>query len=440
MKDYVKYMDTVTVDAAARGRILQRLSQTKPQNRVDRVLVRYAGLAACAVALLFGIWLIPGLLADPIGLTRPGQTHPSDPSSMVTPAPVNWDPGNQIFPNDPSRPAIDTHALVLNTGGNMMSGSQRLFDPSLRFYNVLTQEQIDAVFPELYMSLNAHAWYLHDGTLTWATAYIGDHKFMVHATEGVLPRDGLILYETPPAVSMVHGVEVTASYTPNYHEAEFMLGGIAYLVCAFDGGELAAELMTEVVNRLILGGPGDLGVLADPVVPELRDDVFTLDEAYGDPDFGAYLPLQSQMPPRFAFESAHRFINQSENGLLVLWSETPPLRSFDSIRWMASKVTDWHLERLVSPEEREKYDLSLYAVPWTETMPAEIRQIAMNPVFRIEELTLDMIRTRIRFDDRAGRIPPGYSGQLLVLYGGTVVDIHVVNVTPEQLWEMLPRK
>ncbi|WP_165878447.1 hypothetical protein [Natranaerovirga pectinivora] len=53
--------------------------------------------------------------------------------------------------------------------------------------------------------------------------------------------------------------------------------------------------------------------MLSPVIPELRDDKLSVEEAYEEEDFGAYLP--QKLPRGFVFESSVRFINQEFNYL-----------------------------------------------------------------------------------------------------------------------------
>jgi hypothetical protein len=451
MKDYNRYMDGITADAGMRNRILERLERQAPPNRTNRVLARYAGLAACAVVLTFGVWILPGLLTDIGGLLSPPEiVRPHElPGTPADPGAVNREPAEHIAPNDPTRPAIDIHALTFNTGGRVMSGSHLRIQT---FALALTGEQFDAVFPNLHMPLAAYAHYHRDGTLYEVVAYVNDHLFSVHVAEGIIFRPVVITHDIASVdidnsgmlftVSMVHGVEVTAHYAGNYHEASFVLGDAAYLIQIFDGGEHQVALMTEIVNRLILGDPADLSILADPVIPELRDENLTFEQAVNDPDFGIFLPQPHSIPPRFRFESAHRHVSPQSNALQVLWSEAHTQRSFDSLTWRIEKITDDHRARLVSPVETEKYDMSLYPIPWMDSMPDHLREYATNPVFWLEELTLEIIRMRAYWvDGGRGGAAPGYRMRFSVLVDdGVVVEIDANGLTPEQVWGLFSRR
>ena len=82
----------------------------------------------------------------------------------------------------------------------------------------------------------------------------------------------------------------------------------------------------------------------------------------------------------------------------VLWHE---------IFWAAAKtlkrlvqpMTDDAQRRIVSPEDRESYDLSLYPIPWSAYAAQENWDTVENPVFRIGELTTELINARAHTGD-----------------------------------------
>ena len=207
-----------------------------------------------------------------------------------------------------------------------------------------------------------------------------------------------------------------------------MLGNIEYRV-ELSGFHVETDKITEVVNQIIVGGAADLSVLADPEIPELRNEKLTLDEALNDPDFGSFIP---DIPSRFDFDGANRFLNQDSNNLFITWSSYP---TFDVINWNISKANNRDRELIVSPDEREKYDLSLYPTPWMDSVPEDIFEFVMQPTFLAEDLTLDMVRARV-IHSRSG------SGdtvqiQLNVLYGDIIINVTTTGLSPEQVWDML---
>ena len=187
--------------------------------------------------------------------------------------------------------------------------------------------------------------------------------------------------------------------------------------------------LAEIVNGIIRNGAADVSVFENPVIPELRDERLSLAEAYSDFDFGAYLP--NNIPSRFSFESAHRFINQDYNGLFVLW--TVGLNNLD---WRVSKITDYDRERIVSPDDIVKYDMSLYPIPWFESVPSELRDYVFNPVFHSNDLTLEIIRLRAYWVEQDRGDTPGWRMRFSVLYGDVVVEVNIKGTSPEQVWDM----
>ena len=129
---------------------------------------------------------------------------------------------------------------------------------------------------------------------------------------------------------------------------------------------------------MIEGGTADIGVF-HPVVPELRNDSLSLDEARADADFGPYIP--KTLPEGFGFENANRFINQERNTLFVNWTKG---RSY--ISWQVSILKDNDKTRITSVTDTKNYDLALYPIPRADSVPNELREIVHNPIFLIDKL------------------------------------------------------
>ena len=161
----------------------------------------------------------------------------------------------------------------------------------------------------------------------------------------------------------------------------------------------------------------------------LIDEQPSLTEARSDPDFGAYLP--SDVPAGFIEDFIRRYkFDDTADYLMVTWYE-PQGNGY--IDWLASAVTEEALTRLVSPGETEKYDLSLYPVPWASSVPQTLRTTVEDPVFRIDELTAEVVAARVHAGDE-GLTMINFS----VLYPGDVlVRVHTKGAEPEWLLEAL---
>ena len=91
--------------------------------------------------------------------------------------------------------------------------------------------------------------------------------------------------------------------------------------------------------------------------------------------------------------------------------------------------------------ETEKYDVSLYTVPYAESVTAELASVFYRPVFRIEDLTLDIVRARTAFAEDAGD-SEGPRISLCVLCGDILAEIKAKGVSPERVYgelSSLPR-
>ena len=175
------------------------------------------------------------------------------------------------------------------------------------------------------------------------------------------------------------------------------------------------------------GSPG----VTQPMTPAFGGESLSLDEARLDPDFGAYVP--KNVPSQFAFNAAQRLVDQDINSLMTFWEAD---RS-DFIRWFISKPTEHDFSRLVSINDREKYDMSLYSIPFADSVPYELLAYVQDPVFLSEELTLAAIQARVLDGaSRQGDIG-GVSFNFSILFDDVVVSISVRGVSPEQVWEMI---
>ena len=105
------------------------------------------------------------------------------------------------------------------------------------------------------------------------------------------------------------------------------------------------------------------------------------------------------------------------------------------IQWRVSGLAEYHKEQIISPAETEKYDLSLYPQPRAFTVPDELESVVSNPIFRIEDLSMDVIMRR--YDTASYDIYGDIVMKFGVLYGDILVQVNVRNVEPQWLYEQL---
>ena len=160
----------------------------------------------------------------------------------------------------------------------------------------------------------------------------------------------------------------------------------------------------------------------------LRDDALTPEAARADPDFGAYLPAAA--PEGFAVDWIRRYqLADVQNYLRAFWIGD----GGNDLDWMICTVTEETRSRLVSVEEPEKYDLSLYPRPWASSVPPEYRLTVENPVFRIGELTREAVDARVHTGDQ---------GQPMLRFGvllenGILVSVNSRGADPGWVYEAL---
>lgn len=155
----------------------------------------------------------------------------------------------------------------------------------------------------------------------------------------------------------------------------------------------------------------------------------TLDEAYADPDFGSYMPASA--PSGFKAEAITRYTGDGSNSLFATW-----LKGYKELDWQISYLEEADSTRIVTPEDTACYDLTLYPIPWADSIPENLWNIVNDPIFRAKELTLDMVKARSYTVNETGDTD-GYRMNFSVLYEDTVVRIISKGVSPEWIYEQL---
>jgi len=64
MKKHNEYLDSISVEPALHRKIMRTVTEPQKRPYQKRTVFRYVAVAACAVVLLFGIWIIPGFWGD----------------------------------------------------------------------------------------------------------------------------------------------------------------------------------------------------------------------------------------------------------------------------------------------------------------------------------------------------------------------------------------
>ena len=113
--------------------------------------------------------------------------------------------------------------------------------------------------------------------------------------------------------------------------------------------------------------------------------------------------------------------------LFVRWS-----REYDNVE-VAVRRDGTYSYHLVSPHQPETYDLSLYPIPWCDSVPEEYWETVNNPAFRAEDMSLAVVEARGREHDTGGQT---FSFDVLHP-DGTLVSYRCDGMTAQQVWAMV---
>lgn len=167
------------------------------------------------------------------------------------------------------------------------------------------------------------------------------------------------------------------------------------------------------------------GSREDEVFADPRDSRKELseEEARNTDIFGAHLP--ENLPAGYSFESARG----SDSGIAVIWT-----RGRDSIMISVS-FAEPESAATVDVKKPESYDVRLYEIPYGETVPEEYRQVFNDPLFAAEDLSLEVVRSRMKSVRDAGDTDTP-RGSFSVLYSDGVVLHFNGRGSADEIWEM----
>lgn len=404
--------------------------------------LKWGALAACAA-------LVIGLGIRSLAPSGSGGLSAADTGEDTPPVITEPEPGA-----DAPLPRID-YGDRNPAGGS----SADIALPEGSFFLDLTEAEAAALLgekaPELDWEgaeLSGHRILLPDGT-PWEVNLFGrrisggeeDFYFSLALAPGELPPTCV----TSPAdgVTDCWGVEVTGRYggiygegsdrevwLPESREAEFVAGGVGYRFRFFgpEGrGDWVESMMGRFLRYGILDGGADLNALAvDPdQVPAWRAESYdTLDQARQEADFAPYLPARE--PAGYGeFYGRLSYQEDRTNSLFVRWT-----RGYDNVEVAVSlpEGTDREAEEPVDIAVPESWDWRLYGGSISDSVPEAYRYGFYSPLFRAEDLTLDVIEGRMRPHDTGGE-----SCHFTLLYaGGVTADWSCDGLNAREIWEL----
>ena len=162
----------------------------------------------------------------------------------------------------------------------------------------------------------------------------------------------------------------------------------------------------------------------------------TLEEARCQALVGEYLPLN--VPDGYVLESAKGSAADSDaKEVTVCFS-----RGMDTIvihvtdKYASEESKQQLEERMADLENVESYNVHVYEIPYAETVPEEYQASFYNPVFRVEDMTRELVEARMKIVADAGDTDTP-RGNLAILYdNGVCVEINA-DATAEEVWAMI---
>lgn len=482
MKNYNSYMDRQEVSPALHQTLM---NLETPKRSSSPGWVKYGMLAACAALILgVGAWkLTPDPTAGPnpvqsgsqltLDSTSAPQDHPlqSDAAPSVTTeqgfvvdSPLVY--GVNLVP--PMIPDIHYQDIT----DRPQADASRAYAPG-SFTVDLTKKDIQDIFwgldgkPEAEQAdlpwalswdgytLNGRAWYSGEGKLVELTLWgeKGRAGFELEMRLGGLPITCCIDLNRGDELSEFNGVEIAGwskaydrdgdGITDDICGSEFMTKndiGVRFKSwnnAWNNGGNLDSEVLfnTRFVHQALTenGGLCLEHLKTAESVPAWREEEFsTLAQAREESDFAPYLPTKepegySAYVGNKEFYGRLSYQEGTQNMLFVRWS-----REYDNVE-VAVRRDGTYSYHLVSPHQPETYDLSLYPIPWCDSVPEEYWETVNNPAFRAEDMSLAVVEARGREHDTGGQT---FSFDVLHP-DGTLVSYRCDGMTAQQVWAMV---
>ena len=383
-----------------------------------------AAVAASVCIAAIGVWLIkshPPLSATPDG-AFPVATAVTTEATIET----------TIAPGSPIEGEIVYNPVTI------LASAYRRIGPV--FYEEVTVDELAALVPAALrtrMDVSGTAVYVDEGRLESIQLSFGDTAALTIFDAATPPVSDCVYQYEHAEESRIDTLTVTAySYDGDDYvrlEVAFQRGDVGYRLVASpapDAVELTKALLQDVVTAYATEtSVPDLGAFAMREEHIWVDETLTDKQARADATFGGY--MLPAAPRGFALESARRHQDDRQNYLTALWS-----CGYDDLTWQVRTATEADRKRVVAAADTRSYDLALYPIPRADSLPEELWEVVDDPVFRIEELTAEVVWRRAYTLDDADN-SDGWQLHFCVLYGDTVVEVISKGVSPDWVYAQL---
>ncbi len=154
---------------------------------------------------------------------------------------------------------------------------------------------------------------------------------------------------------------------------------------------------------------------------------------------GGYVP--EKLPSGYQFESARG--SSPANSYLdmsLCWCKGMDdirlhITEFYAVASMPKDVYETFQKRIVDPAKPETYDVSLYEIPYADTVPREYFEVFDHPVFKESDFSLEMVEARMKSIPDAGDTDTP-SGNYAELYDSGIMVEFSGRGSAEEIWEM----
>lgn len=311
--------------------------------------------------------------------------------------------------------------------------------PSRSYQEDLNQEQIASILPEkMPEDVTCSGWvrYLDDGTAYMVALSVvrQDQAVSVYINDTNRMFSCCVSLEPNAEISVCGDLEyriyhIDAGEKSQGMIAETKINDIPVRVTnQTDNFEGEKPYFEAVLQWLSEYGSKELDLSLLKPQAEHIDESISVNVAMTDPVFGK---LMIDTPPLtfFTLEGCSRYKDYYTDNICATWSWYE-----DRLEWRVSVFTEEDDLRVVSVDKKQYYDLSYYSYPLYQTVPEEYVEIAVDPVFEANEVTLDVVRARkyyVPYDDGSELIRFG------VKFGDLLLHIDATNIDPEWIYEQI---
>ena len=307
------------------------------------------------------------------------------------------------------------------------------------FYEPVSPDQIGFILPDKqgdWKIQSARAGYFADGSADCVSLQLQAEDETVYVTVGnyfscvLYPEENITKTQCGDLEYKLYRFDLK---NITYLEADTKVNGVRiHFSMDVQDPETGTDAFEKVLECFSWYGENapDLDRIQPSRVPEYVRQELNLLQAQKDPDFGQWF-LQD-VPAGYQKETMLRYKDYYSDCLYGFWT-----KGYDQLRWEVSKLKEEDKARITSVDATENYDLSLYPIPRADSVSEELREIVDDPIFRIEDLTLDIILCR--YYEIYDRGEGGNSGrmQFSVLYGDVIVEVRTKGISPQWLYEQL---